>query len=82
MSSRQVIDWLSSEDLAEFRRLTAFEEVARSGNPGMNPNDAALAMIHCLEFHQAMAKKYQLEPDVNYYFSMQDGAIVESDEPS
>lgn len=82
MSSRQVVDWLSSEDLAEFRRLSAFEQVARSGNPGMSPNDAALAINHCIEFHEAMLKKYALDPGENYYFSMPDGAIVETDEPS
>lgn len=54
---------LSEEDLCMWQTICAWAEVARSGHPGMTPEECAQAIVREWVVGGALAEKYEIDDD-------------------
>jgi hypothetical protein len=82
LSHREIIAWLTEEDLVTSRRIHGRATIAHAGNPNMTVDKSLQAIIDDAENERYIRREYQIPDDENFLVSMVDGAIYESEEPS
>ncbi len=82
MSTRKIEKWLSEEDLERTRDAAYAARFADSGNPACSRVQALGAYKQEAELERGLRDRYDLDPETSYYFSLVDGAIAESEDPS
>ena len=85
MATREILDhygklgYISREDLENLRVVTGRMNVAGSGNPCYDADQAFSAFHRSWTFHEDLRRRYGIDPDEAVGFSLFDGAILESE---
>lgn len=76
----EVIDYLTSPELAEYRVLTAKEAMAAGGHPDISLNSGIEAMVQAWDYMYTIQKRYEIDPEDSFDIRVYDGAIIRTPE--
>ena len=71
--------YIGKQDLENLRAVAAALNVAGSGNPCLDKQQAYTAFYRSWTFHEEMRSKYEIQAEDAVEFSLFDGAILDSE---
>lgn len=71
-----IIDYLSEEELTQYRILTAKEALVAAGHPDIPVDEGIHTLRDAWEFLRTIQCQYEIDPEDSFDVRVYDGAIV------